>query len=101
MKKLIILFFPLIGLTISCGRHDEVIDLTAKCEFDGNILSACFSGMGSFNNGEIVITNNESYQEFGDSMRILYCYFSECDTVKLPYIDFNKQSLIGKKRMAI
>lgn len=80
----------------SCEKSDKIIEITNDCKFYDNILSTCFYGISGSKYNEIIITDNETYQTFGDSIRI-HPANVDCDTAKLPYIDFNKYSLLGKR----
>jgi hypothetical protein len=48
----------------------------------------------SLSGAELVITNQQSYQKFQDSIR--RHFFAYCDTVFLPEINFEKSMFIGK-----
>ena len=94
MKKLF--FVLLIGLMffIAC-KKDEKQDLTNQCVFYDNFLSTCFYGLSTPRYDQIIITDNKTYQNFADSIRI-HPYNIKCDTATLPIIDFTKYSLLGK-----
>lgn len=93
--KLIILGLLLI-FTISCEKDGEIIDITDECEFYDNILSTCFYGSSNSEYDEIVFRDNDSFEEFGDIVRI-YPANLDCDTAMLPMIDFSKYSLLSKR----
>jgi len=72
--------------------------MTADDEFEyleSGFMGMCFWGL--YNNGyqEVIIKDEQSYQNFGDSVRI-EIYNLDCSTATLPNIDFNKYFLIGK-----
>jgi hypothetical protein len=80
-------------LNFSCEKYEN---LTEQVEFyEPNYFGICFSGLFDKNYDEVIITDNDSYQEFGNSIRI-HPFNLDCDTAVLPYIDFDKYSLIGK-----
>lgn len=83
-------------ILVSCNKDSEVIDITDDCEFYDNILSTCFYGTSGSEYDEIVFRDNDSYQEFGDIVRI-YPVNLDCDTAQLPIIDFNNYSLLTKR----
>jgi len=85
-KGLILVLITL--LIISCAKNDERVQLTASY-FE---LNECFSTM-SLRGAEVVITDQNSYQEFQDSIqRHFYDY---CDTVSLPEINFEESMFLG------
>ncbi len=93
--KIIIFSFLLTLSTITCDKEGELIDITSECEFYDNILSTCFYGRPNSDYDEFVFRNNNSFQEFGDIVRI-YPANLNCDTAKLPNIDFTKYTLLTK-----
>ena len=95
MKIKIILLGLLFIFTISCEKDSELTDITSECEFYDNILSTCFYGSSNSQYDEIVFRDNDSFQEFGDTVRI-YLANLDCDTAMLPVIDFSKYSLLSK-----
>ena len=80
----------------SCDKDGEIIDITNDCEFYDNILSTCFYGTSGSEYDEIVFNDNDSYQEFGDIVRI-YPANLDCDTAQLRIIDFNNYTLLSKR----
>ncbi|MBN2611982.1 MAG: hypothetical protein JXB00_10540 [Bacteroidales bacterium] len=79
-----------------CEKNDELTDITNQVEFlEPNFFGTCFSGFFDEGYSEVVIKDEASYQEFGDSVRI-HPFNLNCDTAVLPSIDFSKYSLIGK-----
>lgn len=88
-----IIFVFLVILIVSCNKEVEIIeitgefDITDECEFYNNILSMCFRESGHSEYDKLVFRTNDSYQEFGDKIRIYLGRFG-CDTAKLPIIDF-------------
>ncbi len=95
MKTKFIIFGLLSALIISCDKEGELIDITSECEFYDNILSTCFYGRPNSDYDEYVFRDNDSFQDFGDIVRI-YPANSNCDTANLPNIDFSKHSLLTK-----
>jgi len=86
----------MVFLVVSCEKNESIDDLTEQAIFyESNYFGTCFSGVYDKGYQEIIITDNESYKKFGDSIRI-HPYNLDCDTAVLPYIDFNKYILIGK-----
>ena len=96
MEKTKILFLCISLIMVTCNKDNEIIDITEDCEFSDNILSTCFYGTSSSEYDEIVFRDNDSFQEFGNSVRI-YPVNINCDTAQLPDIDFNKYSLLSKR----
>ena len=84
------------SLLFAACENDKLIELTEQCEFHENLLGSCFSGIGDCGYDEIVITDSESYQHFGNVIRI-HPVNVDCDTAALPYIDFNGYTLLGKR----
>jgi len=96
MKRKIFIVLIQIIILASCEKIDKVVDLTNECEFHDNILTTCFSGISDSKYDEIVISDNETYQAFGHAIRI-HPVNVDCDTAQLPFINFNKYSLLGKR----
>jgi len=96
MKTKTIILGLLLIFSISCEKDNEPIDITDECEFYDNILSTCFYGSSTSEYDEIVFRDNDSFQEFGNLVRI-YPVNLDCDTAKLPIIDFSKHSLLSLK----
>ncbi|MBK8806709.1 MAG: hypothetical protein IPO21_08710 [Bacteroidales bacterium] len=92
------LLLSIILLSFSCTKkgqpEPELVEITDECIFRDNILSTCFYGRVETEIGMYVIRTNEEYQEFGDKVRANYDNI-DCDTAKLPEIDFSKYSLIS------
>lgn len=95
MKTKLIIVGLLTALTISCEKEGELVDITSECEFHDNILSTCYYGRPNSDYDEYVFRDNDSFQDFGDTVRI-YPGNSNCDTANLPNIDFSKYSLLTK-----
>jgi len=93
-SKLIILILTL-GL-ITCKKKGELIDITGNCIFYDNILSTCFYGASGSEYDQFVFRNQSDFQNFGNSVRI-YPVNLDCDTAKMPYIDFDKYSVVTKR----
>jgi len=74
---------------ISCKKEDDRNLLIVE-EFE---LGECFSTL-SLNNFEVVITDEQSYFEFQDSIR--RHFNPSCDTIYLPEINFNESLFLGK-----
>lgn len=85
-KKL--LFVLITSLVVSCSKDNERIQLTVSY-FE---LNECFSTM-TLNGDEVVITDQNSYQEFQDSIRRYF--YDYCDTVSLPEINFEESIFLG------
>ena len=85
-------FFGLLALLItSCEK-----ELTNQVEFyDSNFFGYCFGYFEMKDGEEMIITDNKSYQKFGESVRI-HSNNSNCESTTLPFIDFKKHTLIGK-----
>lgn len=79
----------LVILSFSCSKDDERILLETQ-EFE---MDECFSAL-SLSGAEVVITDEQSYIEFQDSIR--RHFNSSCDTVHLPKINFNESLFLGK-----
>ncbi len=88
--KRIILFVLLITFFTACNKDDDKRTPLTSTFFE---LDDCFSTM-SLNGAEVVITDEQSYQEFQDTIR--RHFFEYCDTVSLPDIDFTKSIFMGK-----
>jgi len=95
-KNFISLLVLISFILISCDKENERIDITDSCEFYDNILSTCFYGSSGSEYDEIVFRNNNAFQDFGNIIRI-YPANVDCDTAKLPNIDFSKYSLLSKR----
>jgi len=96
MKTNEILILILYFLVTSCQKEEEIIDITNSCIFYDNILSTCFYGSVSSKYNEYVFRNQSEFQVFGDSIRIHPANL-DCDTAKLPDIDFNKYTVLINK----
>jgi len=96
MKKLSFVLLMLISTLyfVSCEK-DKKTDVTEQCIFYNPFTSPCFSRLAAFSLDHFIITDNEAYQKFGDTIRD-YPSGINCDTITLPVIDFNKYTLIGK-----
>ncbi len=95
MKTIIITVLFLFTLA-ACGKNDDgIVDLTQQVKFNLNYFpDPCFSSGYLRNKVDgVIITDNESYQKFADSIKL---NAFDCDTAILAYIDFNSYSLIGK-----
>ena len=88
--KWLILFILFI---LSCEKFEEISE---QVDFlDGLDFGICFVGTPSGLPEEVIIRDYESYQNYWNQKRI-HPSNLDCDTAKLPNIDFNKYSLIGK-----
>jgi len=96
MKTEILILALLLTFSFSCEKEKELIDITGECEFYNNIFSTCFYGIAFSERDEIVFRDNDSYQEFGNTIRF-YPANLNCDTARLPLIDFAKHSLLSIK----
>ncbi len=96
MKKIVWVLLFITFVITSCKKEGEIIDITGNCIFYDNILGTCFYGTNGLEYDEIVFRDNEAYQKFGNSVRI-YPANVDCDTAKLPEIDFSKFSLLAKR----
>ena len=95
IKKSFILVLLIIS-TVSCEDKRELIEITDDCKFYNNILTSCFYGSIGSEYDENVFRDNESFQEYGDLVRIDNLN-DQCDTAQLPSIDFENYSLLSKK----
>jgi hypothetical protein len=105
--KAIILIVPLIFF--SCEKNgvendapgfsslDGFTDITSSSIFPEDFIAPCFYGVYTTNDySEIVIRDEKSYRELQDSIRIQIIYH-DCDSEKLPHIDFQKYTLLARK----
>lgn len=77
----------------SCENQDGP---TVEVQFlDGNFFGTCFSGVYDKKYNEVIILDNQAYQDFGDSIRVHFAN-RDCSTATLPNIDFTKYFLLGK-----
>ena len=90
--NIILWLFTLSVFAFSCNNKGDLIEITDKCDFTQSLLSVCFYGTME---DEIDIRDSVSYRQFEDSIRIHH-YNLNCDTARLPEIDFSKWMLIGK-----
>ncbi len=93
MKKSTLLLFLTLSF-ISCEKEGKIIDITSFCKFPV-ILKPCFLPQ-NYENDEIVFRVNEQYQIYENTIRG-HPENVNCDTAKLPEIDFDKFSLLGKE----
>lgn len=98
MRKTPFILFIITIILTGCSKDGFIDDITAQTDFREIITNPCFYGIGGSEFDEIVINDNESYQDFGDSIRI-YPINLDCDTASLPYIDFNNYTLVGKSTL--
>jgi hypothetical protein len=56
----------------------------------------CFGSLTVNDTTGVIVKTNQQYQALGDTCRMLWLSSVKCDTAKLPEIDFEKYSLIGK-----
>jgi len=97
MKNLISALLLLSVVFTGCEKEkidENLKDITKDSEFK-ELLSDCFYGIFQKDYSEIIITDLESYKNFEDSIRVQAGGLN-CDAASLPYIDFNKYSLLGK-----
>jgi hypothetical protein len=77
----------------SCEKQDGPI---VEVEFlDASFFGTCFSGVHKKEYKEVIILDNQAYQDFGDSIRVHFVD-KDCSTAKLPNIDFTKYFLLGR-----
>ena len=73
-KTLIQRYIPLILLVllaVSCEKNENVEDVTVQVEFlEPGYFGICFWGTPSGLDHEVIITDNESYQEYFEQKRI-------------------------------
>ena len=62
---------------------------------DASFFGSCFSGVYDKGYEEVIIMDNKTYQDFGDSIRVQFVN-TDCSKVVLPEIDFSESFLIGK-----
>jgi hypothetical protein len=87
--------FFIIGLAFySCGgfNDDDAVNIQY---LDSDFFGTCFSGLYDKAYNEVVISDNESYKNFGDSIRVNIVNLN-CNRATLPSIDFTRYFLIGK-----
>jgi len=91
MKILLICF--LCALT-ACEKDDELIEITDSCTFYDIFLGLCFNGSQWATFDEVIIRNDIEYHDFTDSVKNDLGNV-DCDTVKIPDVDFNKFTLLA------
>lgn len=94
MKKVILIFIAAWFVFCSSKMKEEYIDISDQCIFNVNIGNACFRIPHGSTNDEIIIKNKFDYQDFMDSNRNRN---TQCFNAKIPYIDFSRYILIGKR----
>ena len=91
-----VMVFICILLTRGCEDVEINMDITGQIEFPGpSLFGACFSGVYSRHPDEIIITDSKSFQDFCNSLRREINNI-DCQSADIPFIDFEKSSLIGK-----
>lgn len=96
MRRLVPVQILLFVFFLSCEKDCEIRDITDQCIFHEEFLSPCFHGITSSEYNEIVISDTTVYYQFGHAIRIFPCNLN-CDTARLPPIDFSKYTLLGKR----
>jgi hypothetical protein len=94
MKRVILVFITAWFVLSSSNMKEEYIDISDQCIFKVDIASACFQLFQASTN-EVIIKNELEYQDFMNSNRSKNT--KDCIHAKLPYVDFNRYMLIGKK----
>jgi hypothetical protein len=81
----------------ACRKDDELIEITDDCIFYDTFLNLCFNGSQWASYDEVIIQNEIEYRDFANSVKLDYDLITiDCDTVKLPYVDFDKFTLLAK-----
>jgi hypothetical protein len=93
MKKSLIAII-LFSLTFIACEEDKLIDITDQCKFENIIFGECFTRFYNYGQDQIVITNNETYLIFCDSVRVLP-YSPNCDSATPEIINFTQYSLLA------
>jgi hypothetical protein len=93
-QTLLLRVIALIAITVSSCENQE--GPTVEVQFlDANFFGTCFSGVYDKGYKEVIILDNKTYQDFGDSIKVHFVN-NDCSTAVLPNIDFSKYFLIGK-----
>jgi len=86
----------MISVLASCEESESLIDISDQVQFlNVDFFGPCFYGPVDKKYHEITFTDNQSYQIFGNSIRV-NLYNMDCQSADITIIDFNKYSLIGK-----
>jgi len=99
MKNIVMIIITLV-LISGCRKDNDTIDQFSDAIYlENNELfnyQTCFSISNINTNSGFIITDDNTYTKYADSMRIHPINSSvDCDTATLINIDFNKYSLIG------
>jgi hypothetical protein len=86
-----ILFFT---ITLSSCEIQEGPQVDVQY-LDSNFFGTCFSGVFDKGYQEVIIRDNQTYHNFGDSIRVHFVN-NDCSTAILPTIDFTRYFLVGK-----
>jgi hypothetical protein len=79
---------------ISCKKEEVVTDITRDCQFTG-LLRSCFSA-DNYRIDELICQSNIQYRTYENLIRS-HLETRNCDTARLPDIDFNKFTLLSKR----
>lgn len=85
----------LILITTSCDK-EEFTEITRQCTFTNDLITPCFSAIHNSGYDQIIIKDNDAYQEFQDSTRD-EIYGLDCVAAELTPVNFSKYILIGKR----
>lgn len=104
MKQVILTLISVWFIFSSTAYAQDKVDLTNESKFDFNIPASCFdlfsySGNNtsrSRKSNEIIIRDQRSYENFENSIRNKNPNYN-CRSVRLPYIDFSRYILVGKR----
>ncbi len=95
MKRVILVFITSWFVLCSSNMQGEYHDISDQCIFKVDIGSACFQVFHNSSLDEVIIKNELEYEDFMNSTRSRNS--KDCMNAKLPYINFGKYMLIGKK----
>jgi len=83
-------------LTLSLSScEDQMIPDNEVKYLESGFMGMCFWGFNDKEYEEVILTDKQSYQDFGDSVRV-HIDNLDCSAATLPDIDFNKYFLVGK-----
>ena len=93
--------FLILGVLIlsTCKKSEvkeEYNDVTLDCKFSDNILGICYYKIATSKYDELIVNDYESFKRLGDSIKTNSIGIN-CDTAKLPAVDFVKYTLIAKR----
>ena len=95
MKRIIPVFLMAWFVLSVSNMQGEYQDISDQCIFKVDIGSACFQLFHNSSLDEVILKNELEYEDFMNATRSRNS--KDCMNAKLPYVDFNRYMLIGKK----